>query len=419
MGVNVVKLKEYAKDCNVLYVEDDELIRDQTKSFLERFFPEITIAKDGQEGLDTFKAGNYDVVVTDINMPNMNGIEMIKAIKEINEEQSFLVTSAHNDSNYLLELINLNVVYFALKPFNNKQFLTSIYNLIEKQYMQRQNQQLSIEAQKSSELAQHIVDALEISIIVFTDYKITTVNKSFLNMYGFNDIAELQLEMPEIGALFEAHDDGIDKQTNKEIIEEILKTDESKHRAKISTNDIIKEYILSLSHLEESNQYVLSFSDITSVYNLFSKNEHTGLPNRKYFLEHLRTFTQNYTSFDLILVKLKAFKNILDWYGKKETFNIEKEAADILKKSVKDSESNAFITYFDTNNYVILGHDLTPVIDKNLKLANFEYNKTLKMSHKNSEVEFEIKMSVYRLRVEEFTSIEDMEIKLVNTFDSF
>ena len=67
MDINIVKLKEYAKDCSVLYVEDDELIRTQTASFLGRFFPNIDLAEDGLEGLKKYKKGSYDIVISDIN----------------------------------------------------------------------------------------------------------------------------------------------------------------------------------------------------------------------------------------------------------------------------------------------------------------------------------------------------------------
>ena len=80
MDINIVKLKKYASACSVLYVEDDEVIRTATASFLGRFFSDIVLAEDGEIGLEKYKEREFDIVITDINMPNMNGIEMIEAI---------------------------------------------------------------------------------------------------------------------------------------------------------------------------------------------------------------------------------------------------------------------------------------------------------------------------------------------------
>ena len=151
--INIVKLKKYASECSVLYVEDDELIRTQTASFLGRFFSDIVLAEDGEIGLKKYKSRKFDVVITDINMPNMNGIEMITAIKDIEYEQKIIVTSAYNDSQYLMSLINLNVNRFVLKPFNNKQFLYVLYKIAEELTFNKENAKLQEEITSLSKRA--------------------------------------------------------------------------------------------------------------------------------------------------------------------------------------------------------------------------------------------------------------------------
>jgi len=126
MDINIFKLKKYATVCSVLYVEDYEIIRTQIADFLGRFFSDVVLANDGKEGLAKYKERAFDVVITDINMPNINGIEMIKAIKEINEKQIVIVTSANYESDYLLSLINLEITHFIQKTFNNKEFLYTL-----------------------------------------------------------------------------------------------------------------------------------------------------------------------------------------------------------------------------------------------------------------------------------------------------
>ena len=126
IDINIVKLKKYASICSVLYVEDDGVIREATASFLGRFFPDVVLAEDGEEGINLYKSRAFDVVITDINMPHMNGIEMIQDIKEINYEQPIIVTSAYNDSENLMKLIELDVDRFVLKPFISSFYMCSI-----------------------------------------------------------------------------------------------------------------------------------------------------------------------------------------------------------------------------------------------------------------------------------------------------
>ena len=107
-----------SKTLTVLYVEDDVNIRENYSTIFKEVFKSMDACADGQEGLDTYKSGSYDIVVTDINMPRMNGIEMIRNIYEINEEQIVIVTSAHDEARYLIELIDLGVSKFLVKPID-------------------------------------------------------------------------------------------------------------------------------------------------------------------------------------------------------------------------------------------------------------------------------------------------------------
>lgn len=127
--------KVYSKTSilNVLYIEDDEFVQQNTKELLEDLFGKVEIASNGHEGLEKYlQYKDFDIVITDINMPHMNGIEMIKKIKAIKDTQEFIVISAHNESNYLIDLIELNVNSFVLKPIQREAFMDKLYTLSTK-----------------------------------------------------------------------------------------------------------------------------------------------------------------------------------------------------------------------------------------------------------------------------------------------
>jgi signal transduction histidine kinase len=124
LGQELEKILERGKTLNVLYVEDSQVVRESTIDILDHYFTEIDIAVNGEEGLQKYRQFHeehdrfYDIVITDINMPKMNGIEMIEMILKMHPEAHIIVMSAHNESDYLLKLINLGISNFMLKPID-------------------------------------------------------------------------------------------------------------------------------------------------------------------------------------------------------------------------------------------------------------------------------------------------------------
>lgn len=116
-------LKENAADLRILYVEDDDDVRAGITSLLEKFFKEVVTAQDGLQGLEAFNNGRFDLILSDISMPNMNGVEMVTAIKQKDYEQTVCMLSAHNEDGYLFDLINVGVDAFLLKPIQTEQMV--------------------------------------------------------------------------------------------------------------------------------------------------------------------------------------------------------------------------------------------------------------------------------------------------------
>ncbi len=132
------ELYKLSKDLKVLYVEDDESFQKETCEVLDYFFDTVDLACDGQEAFDKYilfekeNSKYYDIVFTDISMPNMDGIELTKAIYEQNIEQAIVIISAHDESHYLLELVNIGIEQFLQKPIVYDKILEVIYNTSKK-----------------------------------------------------------------------------------------------------------------------------------------------------------------------------------------------------------------------------------------------------------------------------------------------
>ena len=137
---DIKDLKEIAKDLSVLYVEDDVNIRKSMEAYLKKLFNLVRSAENGKEGLELFATREFDIVVTDLSMPVMDGIEMIEEIKKQNETQAILITTAHTESNYMLSAIKDGVDGYIIKPFDFPQLNYELFKAVQKIKMHQENE---------------------------------------------------------------------------------------------------------------------------------------------------------------------------------------------------------------------------------------------------------------------------------------
>lgn len=130
--------EEFLSKTNLLYVEDNESIRTALGKRLKIKVKNLYVAKDGQEGLEKFKKYKPDLVLTDITMPKMSGIQMSREIKAIDEKIPIIVISAHNDSSFLLEAIDIGINGYLLKPINIKKLFDSLEEKIRPYFLEKE-----------------------------------------------------------------------------------------------------------------------------------------------------------------------------------------------------------------------------------------------------------------------------------------
>ncbi len=127
MSVDVQSLLELTKPLHLLYVEDDDQLRENTAELFGNFFASVTTATNGQEGLKLYSQKSFDLVITDILMPLMNGIDMAEAIRKINPYEHIIIISAYNDASYFEQSINIGIDGYIVKPINNLQLLQTLF----------------------------------------------------------------------------------------------------------------------------------------------------------------------------------------------------------------------------------------------------------------------------------------------------
>jgi len=137
-----MKPLDYLKDLTILYAEDDILARDEVVFSLEPYVKRVVTVGDGSEGVKKFEDISPDIVVTDIQMPKMNGIEMAQAIRKIDPEVPIVVTTAFNDSDYLLKAIDANITAYITKPLDLRQLIDKLAQIAGRHVMEQENRRM-------------------------------------------------------------------------------------------------------------------------------------------------------------------------------------------------------------------------------------------------------------------------------------
>jgi len=138
-SIDFKSIINFSKTLSLLYVEDDASTRMQTKVLLNNFFDNITIAEDGEAGLAAYREGDFDLIISDINMPKMTGLQMLEKIRVEDEEILFLIISAHNEPDMFAQSIKLGTDGYLLKPIETASFMQLIYKTINKIKVKHEN----------------------------------------------------------------------------------------------------------------------------------------------------------------------------------------------------------------------------------------------------------------------------------------
>jgi len=128
-------VSEYTKQLSVLYVEDDVDLLEETAGFLEDLFSRVDTAKNGLIAFNKYneykdrESKYYDIIITDINMPVMDGMDLIRDIHNLNKIQPVIVVSAYSEATKLIQMIQSGVNNFLLKPINPEELMTMLYKM--------------------------------------------------------------------------------------------------------------------------------------------------------------------------------------------------------------------------------------------------------------------------------------------------
>jgi PAS domain S-box-containing protein len=181
-------------DIKVLLAEDDLVNAKLLTELLQKKYNVVVTAYDGIEGIEKFKLEEFDVVVSDIEMPRCNGLEMITEIKKIKPSIFTILQTAYTEASYFIEAINLKVDRFLPKPINAKLLLS----YIDEQEEKIKTKRLIEEQQKLLNHYKQVIDDILIVVKTDTEGKIKYVNDKFCEISGYTQDEIIGKTHPEI-----------------------------------------------------------------------------------------------------------------------------------------------------------------------------------------------------------------------------
>lgn len=245
--------KELFKDVRLLYVEDDEMTSEEISFFLKKYVKELYVGKNGKEGLELFEKHKPDMVITDIQMPHMNGLEMSEKILEISSTTPIALTTAYSDSTYIMKAIELGIDKYIVKPINMQEILAVIHK------------SLSLHTKEQSahydDYVQFILDSNPTFMFILHSDEVEYANKRFLELLGHDDIKSLKDQVVSCEDLFKI--DGVT--SDESWIQYVIENNNDRHLVELKNSKCKKylrnQFYVTYKHFDSTNKSVFVFSD--------------------------------------------------------------------------------------------------------------------------------------------------------------
>ena len=124
-------MKDLLKNFTILYVEDDDAVRSNAVEYLKRVCKNVLEAPNGKEAIAIWKEHKPDIIITDISMPKLNGLDMASYIRAHDKNVQIIVATAYSDTEYLMQAVELQLVKYIIKPITKDKLISALEKSIE------------------------------------------------------------------------------------------------------------------------------------------------------------------------------------------------------------------------------------------------------------------------------------------------
>lgn len=249
------------KESVILFVEDDIEIANELQEILQMRYPVVVSAYNGKEGLSALEIHKPNLVITDIQMPVMDGLEMIEAIRKDHPKLPIIITSAYSDTQYLMRAIEMGVDHYVTKPVNPRKLIEEIDKVLQEQAKEQQ-------LQEQSRMISQMMDLSPNPIFSIQDGKVDFANTAFLRLMRAKELQDLR---PNFIERFICQIHPKERFTSIELWEKhVFENSSSTHNIQIRNDGDFNEsntYKLDSLHSSALSRSIFSLTDVTDLEN--------------------------------------------------------------------------------------------------------------------------------------------------------
>lgn len=260
LDVIIEKLKILTHDLGILYVEDNKGLRDNMSILLAKLFPNVWSAGDGKTAYELYKLHHPAIVLSDINMPEMTGLELARKLKADDDDVRFIILSAFDEKEYLHEAIEVGVFRYVSKP-------TKVPLLIDALYAAA----VAINSERNKRIFENqlkdIFNYQNNLLIMLKDGEPAIVNQQFLDFFGVTSLHQFIQKYEGLDKLLLEHQGFLYSTQEREWFKEATASPGKLFHTKILNHGgTVRHLIMKLKKIPEKEGYtILSFDDITDL----------------------------------------------------------------------------------------------------------------------------------------------------------
>ena len=321
-----IKPSEKLKYFNLLYVEDNEGIREAFVMIIQRYVKNLFVATNGKEGLEIFKNNHIDLILSDIKMPVMDGLEMAREIRKLNLETPLVFMTAFGDSQFLKDAIDVGADGYLIKPIDRNKLFEKLNKIASNLYLKK-------EVKSYFELIEVLFNLQQNGVVLVDDnHNIKLMNKTFREFLKTENIENYE----KLDLILQNFVDENNKPLN---IENMLNLDKTSIICRCESKNIY----FDIDVVRHNDYYIINFYDVTKykIENEVLKeksmiDELTQIYNRKK-LDAMKDKLID-TNICVIMFDIDHFKTINDTYGHLKGDEVLKILVKVIKENIRSED---------------------------------------------------------------------------------